>query len=123
MVKQLADVIARILKLAITDPQKARVELDAAGKEALQMELAPLGFVDVKTCAQLLGRPDKVLLYASIVEAHAELDLLEAAHHRARGKFLHALELAHQADVMSPGGDDARAAIERLRDRLDSLME
>ncbi len=121
VVKQLAEIIARLLKLALTDPQKARAELDAAGREALQMELGPLALVDAATCAQLLGRADKVVLYATIVEAKAELDLLEGAQHRGRANLVHALELAHEALRLGAKNVEAQALLERLRVRIAGL--
>lgn len=121
VVKQLADLIARVLKLALTDPQKARAELDAAGREALQIELGPLALVDAATCARLLGRADKVVLYATIVEAKAELELLEGAQHRGRAQLLHALELTHEAIALAPKDGEAQRLLERLRDRLAQL--
>ena len=64
------------------------------------MEPSTLGFVDAHAAAQLLGRADKVVLFATILEAYGELELLTGAQHAARRHFLHALEVA-RAVVMA----------------------
>ena len=117
-VKQLTEFIARILKLALVDPAQARAQLDDAARSALGMEPSTLAFVDAHAAAQLLGRADKVVLFATILEAYGELELLTGAQHAARRHFLHALEVAHQAVRLDPSSSDARALVDRLRDRL-----
>jgi len=118
-VKQLADFIARVLKLALTDPRAARDELEVACRDALHIELATLSLVDARTAAGLLVRADKVVYFATVIEALGELDLLEGAAHRARSHFLHALELAHEAASLDSKSSDATALIARLRARLE----
>lgn len=117
-VKQLAEFIARVLKLALTDPAKARAELDDAARTALGMEPSTLAFVDAASAAQLLGRADKVVLFATILEAYGDLELLTGAAHAARRHFLHALDLAHEALKLEPTSTDAAALVTRLRERL-----
>lgn len=117
-VKQLADLIARLLKLALTDPQQAKAQLDSAAREALQMDVATLSLVDARAAAELLGRADKVVLFATILEAYGELELLTGANHAARRHFLHALDVAHEALRLEPKSADASALLARLRDRL-----
>lgn len=118
-VKQLADFVARILKLALTDPRAARDQLEAACRETLHMDLSTLSLVDARSAAELLMRADKVVFFASVIEALGELDLLEGATHRARGRFLHALELAHEAVTLDPKSSDALGLIARLRARVE----
>jgi hypothetical protein len=118
-VKQLADFIARILKLALTDPRAAREQLETACRDGLQMDLSTLSLVDSRTAAGLLVRPDKIVFFAAVLEALGELDLLEGATHRARGRFLHALEMAHEAARVEPKSTDAAALLARLRARLE----
>jgi Flp pilus assembly protein TadD len=117
-VKQLAEVIGRLLKLALVDPQRARAELDEAARSALGMEPSTLAFVDAHTAAVLLGRADKVVLFATVLEAYGDLDELVGATHAARGRFLHALDLAHEALALDPTSAPAKAVVERLRARL-----
>ena len=117
-VKQLAELIARILKLALTDPAKARAELDDAARAALGMEPSTLAFVDAASAAQLLGRADKVTLFATILEAYGELELLTGANHAARRHFLHALDVAHEALKLDPTNAGATLLVTRLRARL-----
>jgi hypothetical protein len=117
-VKRLAELIARVLKLALTDPPKARAELDTAARITLGMEPSTLSFVDAASAAQLLGRADKVALFATILEAYGDLELLTGATHAARRHFLHALDIAHEALKLDPTSTDAAALVTRLRDRL-----
>lgn len=118
-VKQLADFIARVLKLALTDPRAARDQLEAACRDTLHIELATLSLVDARTAAGLLVRADKVVYFATVIETLGELDLLEGATHRARSHFLHALELAHEAASLDSKSSEATALIARLRGRLE----
>lgn len=118
-VKQLADVIARLLKLALANPAEAREQLAAACRETLQMELSTLSLVDARAAAELLGRADKVAIFATLLEAQGALDLLEGAVHRARARHLHALAVAHQAQRLDPKSPEVAALLERLRTRLD----
>jgi hypothetical protein len=117
-VKQLAVLLARALELALTDPVKARAELDDAARSALGMEPSTLAFVDAATAALLLGRADKVVRFATILEAYGELEHLTGANHRARRHFLHALEVAHQALTLEPMNMEAASLVARLRERL-----
>ncbi len=118
-VKQLASFIARLLKLARTDPRAARDQLEAACRDTVQMELSTLSLVDARTAAGLLVRADKVVFFATVVETLGELDLLEGATHRARGRFVHALELAQEASTLDSKNGEAAALIARLRARLE----
>lgn len=118
-VKQLADFIARVLKLALTDPKAARGELEVACRDTLHIELSTLSLVDAGSAAGLLARADKVVFFARVIEALGELDLLEGAPHRARSRFVHALELAHEAQRLDPKSSDAAALIAGLRARVE----
>lgn len=118
-VKQLADFIARVLKLALTDPRAARDQLETACRDTLHIELATLSLVDARTAAGLLVRADKVVYFATVIETLGELDLLEGAAHHARSHFLHALELAHEAANLDAKSSEATALIARLRARLE----
>lgn len=118
VVKQLAEVIARALKLALTDPVQARAALEAGARDALGVEPSTLMLVDAGSAAQVLGRPEKVLAFATLLEAYGELELLTGAQHAARRYFVHALEVAHEAARAQPGSAEAKALVERLRDRL-----
>ena len=78
MIEQIADAIARLLKLKVEGKHgEALAEVRSVCQEALGMEYEMLVGVDAASAASLLGTPLKVRKLAELVRAEAEV--LEAA--------------------------------------------
>lgn len=107
LVKQLAEAIARALKLASTAKhEEALATLRAACGQALGMEYEVLSMLDAKSAVELLGQPERVLAFIQLVEAMGDVDSRAGESLRALTRYQHALELAEEL------GDEA------LRHRL-----
>lgn len=113
-VKQFAEAIARLFKVALVDPQTARAQLEAATRTALGVEPSALVFVDAKSAALALGRTDRVLTFALYLEALGELAHLTNDGAGARRHWLHALDVATTLEASA----DQAALSQRLRERL-----
>ena len=95
LVKQLAEFIARALKLAsAAKPEEALSTLQAACGEALGMEYEVLSMLDAKTAVELLGEAPRVLAFIRLVEAMGDVDARVGEPLRALTRYQHALELA-----------------------------
>ena len=111
LVKQLAEFIARALKLAnAAKPEEALATLRAACGQALGMEYEVLSMLDAKSAVELLGDRSRVAAFIQLVEAMGDVDLPANEPMRARTRYQHALELAEAA------GD--RELAERLLTKL-----
>ena len=111
MVKQLAEFIARALKLAnAAKPEEALSSLRAACGQALGMEYEVLSMLDAKSAVELLGDRSRVSAFIQLVEAMGDVDLRANELLRARTRYQHALELAEAS------GDQELAA--KLRAKL-----
>jgi len=78
MIEQIADAIARLLKLKVEGRHgEALAEVRSVCQEALGVEYEMLVGVDAASAASLLGTPLKVRKLAELVRAEAEV--LEAA--------------------------------------------
>lgn len=111
LVKQLAEFIARALKLAKEEkPEQALASLRAACGQALGMEYEVLSMLDAKSAVELLGDRSRVAAFIALVEAMGDVDLGANEVLRAQTRYLHAVELAEAA------GDQALAT--RLRGKL-----
>lgn len=112
LVKQLAEFIARVLKVASTQQaDEALSTLRAACGQALGMEYEVLSMLDARSAVELLGEPARVLAFIQLVEAMGDVDA-KTEPMRALTRYRHALELA---DVLgAPAGELAT----RLRTKL-----
>ena len=112
LVKQLAEMIARALKLASTaQHEEALATLRAACGQALGMEYEVLSMLDAKSAVELLGQPERVLAFIQLVEAMGDVDARSGEWLRALTRYQHALELA---EVLGN-----REAIDRLGAKLN----
>lgn len=110
-VKQLADFIARALRLALAQKQPEAVALlRTAGLELLGMELSSLEWVDAASAVDLLRSTERGLTFARLLEALAEVEGGDAGRSRRR----HALEVAAEVLRRAPGHAEARALLARL---------
>jgi hypothetical protein len=114
LVKQLADFVARALKLAAQDRAPEAVELlRSASTQLLGMELQVLQRVDTANAVELLGTPDRGLTLARLLEALAEVEARADPVRGARTRA-HALEVAQAVLARSPRHADAAALVARL---------
>jgi ABC-type nitrate/sulfonate/bicarbonate transport system substrate-binding protein len=69
LVKELAEVLARALKLRAENPEQAKqVLIDACG-ELLGVEHRVLNMLDAQSAASLLGENVRIAVYAQLVDA------------------------------------------------------
>jgi hypothetical protein len=109
LVKQLADFIARALKLAgSAKPEEALATLREACSSALGMEYEVLSMLDVMSAIELLGEPSRALAFIRLVEAMGDVDARGAEPVRALTRYQHALELTQE--LLARRGDLAEAA-------------
>ena len=95
LVKQLAEFIARALKLAnAAKPEEALATLRAACGQALGMEYEVLSMLDAKSAVELLGEKARVTAFIQLVEAMGDVDARGNEPMRALTRYQHALELA-----------------------------
>lgn len=95
LVKQLAEFIARALKLAnAAKPEEALATLRAACGQALGMEYEVLSMLDAKSAVELLGEKARVMAFIQLVEAMGDVDARGNEPVRALTRYQHALELA-----------------------------
>lgn len=75
MAKQLAEAIARALKLAnAAKVEEAPAILRAACAETLGIEYSVLSMLDAKSAIELLGSKERVLAFIQLVEAMGDDD-------------------------------------------------
>lgn len=69
LVKQLAEVLARAMKLKVADERKSKEVLKNACGELLGIEFSVLDMLDAKSAVELLGEKPRVVAYLQLVEA------------------------------------------------------
>lgn len=75
VVEQLAEAIARALKLAReAKPAEARAGLREACRTALGIEHSILSMLDARSAVELLGAPERVEAYVQLVEGMAQVE-------------------------------------------------
>jgi hypothetical protein len=110
-VKQVADFIARALKLAAERRQPEAVGLlQTASLQTLGIELAALEWIEAASAVELLGTPERGLTLARLLEALADVEGPGAGASRR----LHALEVATEVERRWPRQAEAAALAERL---------
>lgn len=96
-IKQLAELLARLLSLGKAGKQdEAEESLAAGARELLGFEYRTLLVVDSRSAAELLGTKTKIEAFIGLLEAEAELaetlgDLARAASRRAHAEEMRAL--------------------------------
>ena len=99
LVKQLAEFVARLLKLAsAAKPEEALSMLRAGCSQALGMEYEVLSMLDAKSAVELLGEPARVIAFIQLIEAMGDVDARSGEPMRALTRYQHALELAEALD-------------------------
>jgi hypothetical protein len=95
LVKQVAELIARALKLAsAAKPEEALATLRAACGQALGMEYEVLSMLDARSAIELLGQPERALAFIQLLEVMGDVDARSGESLRALTRYQHALELA-----------------------------
>ncbi len=112
LVKQLAEVLARAMKLKLGKKHEEAAEVIESGcLTLLGIDWQTLAWVDSKSAAQLLQTPARIHAFATLLENHGLLSEDKGDAAKARSKFQHALELYREA------GNDT-GAVERLKAKL-----
>ncbi len=105
LVKQLAEVIARAMKLKLAKKNEEAAEVIEAGcLTLLGIDWQTLAWVDSKSAAQLLKEPARIHAFATLLEHHGLVS-------EDPSKFRHALEMYREA------GNDSGAVA-----RLEALL-
>ena len=92
--KEIAEFIARALKLIAADKRVEAIEvLEGACAGALGIEYSTLAFIDARSAVDLLGEPLRVLAFARLLEAMGEVEHRGGDPIRAEVRWRHALEL------------------------------
>jgi hypothetical protein len=119
LVKQFADLFARIVKLIERkEYEQALRALQAACPAMVGFDYAPLAFADAASAARILTSRDKVKAFAQLVTKEAEiLELKEDSTASDKRRF--ALELWAEAAARGAPLDPALiATVRTLRDRV-----
>jgi hypothetical protein len=119
MAKQLADFLARALKLGQQRRgEEAQSLLQGACTELFGVEYRILSMVDARSAVELLGDPARGLAFAQLIEAMAGLEVDPL---RREARLRHALELVHEVRARASGSAEAAAAEARLHEALIEL--
>ncbi len=104
LVKQLAELLARALKLRAAKKDDEAVELIEAGcLTLLGIDWKTLAWADSASAAQLLREPEKIRAFAALLEQRARIHQSAGEAPQARSKFQHAFELYREAgDAAQP---------------------
>lgn len=98
LVKQIAELLARALKLQLAKKHDEAAEVLESGCLTLfGMDWKTLAWADSASAADLLKDAKKVSLFASLVEERAKLHVAAGEPAEAESKFQHAYELYREA--------------------------
>jgi hypothetical protein len=101
LVKQLAEVLARAMKLKMAKKDEEAAEvLESGCLSLLGIDWKTLAWVDSKSAAQLLKEPARIRAFATLLEERAKFHADAGEDAQARAKFQHAFEMYREA------GDD-----------------
>lgn len=118
VVKQLAELIARALKLGDEKKRDEAIEvLQSACGSVLGMEYRVLAMLDAHAAVDLLGTAERAMAFAQLLEAMGDVELSSAEALRAQVRFQHALELVREVCRRWPQDAGAKAALARLEAR------
>ena len=119
LVKQLAELFARVMNLKAAKKNEEAAELLEAGCLTLfGIDWRTLAWVDSASAAQLLKEPARIRAFAALLEKRAELHEAADEPAEARSKWQHAFEMYREA------GDhpEALEGAERTGKKIDVLM-
>ncbi|MBS1150178.1 MAG: hypothetical protein H6Q89_1876 [Myxococcaceae bacterium] len=104
LVKQLAELLARAMKLQAAKKDEEAAEVIEAGcLSLLGIDWKTLAWVDSASAAQLLKAPVRIRVFAALLEQRARMHREAGELAQARSKFQHAFEMYREA------GDDPEA--------------
>jgi hypothetical protein len=126
MVQQLAELLARLLKLKSAKRYDEATEvLESGCASLLGIDFKTLALVDSPSAASLLSEPMRIRTFARLLEELADLSHESGSEARSLARAGHALEM--YLEVLARKADDAeaRAGVERLKHRvaIDRLPE
>lgn len=119
-VKQLADMLIRLLKLKTEKRyDEAAAMLEEACVSVLGIDFAALSLVDSPSAAGVLQTPDRVRIFARLLEELAQVYLGDGDEAKARSRNRHALEMYLEALKLRPADAEAREGVARVRNQVD----
>ena len=119
LVKQLAEVLARAMKLKLAKKDQEAAEVIESGcLSLLGIDWKTLAWVDSASAAQLLKEPARIRAFAALLEKRAEFHAQSGEAAEARSKYQHAFEMYREA------GDDPEsvAGARRTGAMIDVLL-
>jgi hypothetical protein len=121
ILEQLAAAVARVMGLKEAGKLDEALRLVRATADGIFGPLLPtLDAVDSATAASLLGDGGKVAAYATLLAEQADIHERLGDARRARADHRRALEMyLERARLAPPLDEGARAAIQRLRTKVD----
>src|SRR5262245_25650035 len=120
IVQQLAELLARLLKLKAAGKHEEVVEAIEAGcLSLLGLDFGALALVDSASAAQLLSEPMRIRTFARLLEELADVHRLQGNEAKARARTRHALEMYLEALSRRPDDAEARQGLERVRPHVD----
>lgn len=123
LAQQIAQFVARALGLARAGrPEDALAELQRASSGGLGVELSALLVLSADSAVALLGDPRRAELFASLVEALAEVRRLCGDVDGQRGKLAHALDVWDAARARFPGDEGLARGQRQCQVALDAAL-
>ena len=123
IVQQLAELLARVLKLkAAKRYDEAAEAIEAGCPSLLGVDFAAIALVDSSSAAQLLSELSRIRMFARLLEELGDVYALEGNAAKARARDRHALEMYLEVISRKSGDSEALAGIERLRSRVDATL-
>lgn len=120
IVKQLAELLARALKLKREQRyDEAAQTLEGGCVDLLGLEFSALALVDSASSAQLLGEPTRIRTFARLLEELSDVYFADGDEERGRARARHAYEMYCEALLERDGDAEAVAALQRLAARFD----
>lgn len=114
LIKQLAEFIARALKLVAAGKRDDGLKLlESACGELLGVEYRVLNMLDAKSAVELLYDPAKAMVFVRLLDAMAKIDTPEAAAART-GR---AIDLLHELLKHAPNNLEAKGLLTELSSR------
>lgn len=114
LIKQLAEFIARALKLVAAGKRDDGLKLlEAACGELLGIEYRVLNMLDAKSAVELLYDPAKAMVFVRLLDAMAKIDTPEAA----AARIGRAIDLLHEILKHTPNNLEAKGLLTELTSR------
>lgn len=123
LVRQLAELLARVLRLIEQGrPDEAAAALEAACPSLLGVDYRPLLLVDSASAAALLGDPRKMAAFAQLLAADARVAAARPDEALARSRRQHALEMLLEARQRGALDESSAGLLVELENAVDPSL-